>query len=32
LREPLRFAVCAREAVDNVEADMLPVTAFDIFA
>lgn len=32
LREPLRFAVCARETVDNAEADMLPVTSFDIFA
>jgi hypothetical protein len=31
LREPLRFAIGAREAVENVEADILPVTAVDIF-
>jgi AAA+ ATPase superfamily predicted ATPase len=31
LREPLQFAVGARETVDNLEADILPVTAGDIF-
>jgi AAA+ ATPase superfamily predicted ATPase len=31
LREPLRFAIGAREAIDNAEADVLPVTASDIF-
>lgn len=31
LREPLLFAIGAREAVENVEADILPITALDIF-
>lgn len=31
LREPLRFAVGAREAVENVESDLLPITAADVF-
>jgi uncharacterized protein len=31
LREPLQFAIGAREAIDNAEADVLPVTAADIF-
>jgi AAA+ ATPase superfamily predicted ATPase len=31
VREPLHFAIGAREAIENAEPDMLPVTAFDIF-
>jgi hypothetical protein len=31
LREPLQFAVGARETIDNVEADILPIAAADIF-
>jgi AAA+ ATPase superfamily predicted ATPase len=30
-REPLQFAVGARETIDNVEADILPIAAADIF-
>jgi uncharacterized protein len=30
-REPLRFAVGAREAVENAEADVVPISAADIF-
>jgi len=30
-REPLQFAIGAREAVENLESDILPVTAADIF-
>jgi hypothetical protein len=31
LREPLHFAVAARERVENIDPDVLPVTAADIF-
>jgi hypothetical protein len=31
LREPLQFAVAARERVENIDPDVLPVTAADIF-
>lgn len=31
-REPLQFAIAAREAVENVEPDILPITAADIFS
>jgi len=31
VREPLRFAIGAREVIENIEADILPITAFDIF-
>lgn len=31
VHEPLRFAIGARETVEHVEEDILPVTAFDIF-
>jgi AAA+ ATPase superfamily predicted ATPase len=30
-REPLQFAIGARETIDNVEPDILPVTAAEIF-
>lgn len=31
LREPLQFAIGARDVIENAEADTLPITAADIF-